>query len=92
MKRLFEVNGEFFDLKDNAKKARGEPTAKGGLESVDPGKTAKLLPPKYKFQIHLGPDHVGYHGWRAGKTSHRAPQALQPQREGPRVRKNAVKK
>lgn len=51
MKRLFEVNGEYFASKVEAKAARGEPTVKAE------GKK----PAQYKFEIRLGPDH-----WKQG--------------------------
>lgn len=81
MKRLFTVNGEHFDQKENAKKARGEPTAKAEGNK----------PAQYKHQVHRGPDHIGNHGWNASTSAHRAPQALQPKRETPRVRNIAKK-
>lgn len=47
MKRLFEVNGEYFADKKAAKAARGEPTKQAE------GKQ----PAEYKFAIRPGPDH-----------------------------------
>ena len=56
MKRLFEVNGEFFGTKTEAKVARGEPMKKA--VPADPNVFgAKGEPPQYKFEIRRGPDH-----------------------------------
>jgi len=46
MKRLFEVDGEFFDCKKDAKDHRGEKIG----ENKDGS-------PVYKHEIHRGPDH-----------------------------------
>ena len=46
MKRLFEVNGAFFDNKKDAKEARGERVNKD-----------EQAAPLYKHEIHRGPDH-----------------------------------
>lgn len=59
MKRLFSVNGEFFDTKKAAKAARGEPIKPARTEEVNGRKVA--LPPEYKFEIQYGPDH-----WKRG--------------------------
>lgn len=48
MKRIFEVNGEYFANKTDAKTARGAP-----VKPAD-GKT----PAQYKSEIHKGPDHI----------------------------------
>lgn len=50
MKRLFEVNGTFFDKKSDAKNVRGAPT-----KPADGKK-----PPVYAHPIKKGPDH-----WRS---------------------------
>lgn len=60
MKRLFEVNGEFFADKKAAKAARGEPVEKA--KPAEPGVIgSKNQPPKYKHEIGYGPDH-----WKRG--------------------------
>jgi hypothetical protein len=46
MKRLFEVNGQFFDKKQDAKEARGERRNKD-----------EQAAPLYMYVIHKGPDH-----------------------------------
>lgn len=56
MKRLFEVNGEYFDLKDKAKVARG-PKIKEGTKADPAVFDSKSTPPTYKYQVKLGPDH-----------------------------------
>lgn len=59
MKRLFEVNGEYFDQKEDAKKARGERTFEG--TKADPNVFgSKNEPPRYKYQVKKGPDHRHY--------------------------------
>jgi hypothetical protein len=72
MKRLFEVNGEFFGTKMEAKAARGEPTKPAYVEKVN-GRDVHY-PASYKHQIHKGPDHIGAHGHRCTQSRHRAPQ------------------
>ena len=52
MKRLFEVNGQFFSNKKDAKEARGERLNK----DEDTAKEAPL----YKHEISKGPDHWRY--------------------------------
>jgi len=47
MKRLFEVDGKFFDKKKDAKEARGERLNKDEQNQA----------PLYKHEIHRGPDH-----------------------------------
>jgi hypothetical protein len=60
MKRLFEVNGEYFADKVAAKAARGEPIKQG--ITAEPGVFgSKTVPPQYKFEVRLGPDH-----WKLG--------------------------
>jgi len=59
MKRLFEVNGQFFAYKSEAKKARGEPISKGTVADPDVY-GSKSEPPRYKYQVKLGPDHRNY--------------------------------
>jgi hypothetical protein len=59
MKRLYEVNGEFFDLKDKAKVARG-PKIKEGTKADPNVFGSKSMPPTYKFQVKRGPDHRHY--------------------------------
>lgn len=49
MKRLFEVNGAFFDNKKDAKEARGD--------LVSLGNDNGSIVPQYKHVIHRGPDH-----------------------------------
>ena len=63
MKRLFEVNGQFFDQKSEAKVARGDkiPNKEGGGFH-------------YAHSVSKGPDHIGNHGLRVPATRHRAPQ------------------
>ena len=58
MKRLFEVNGEFFETKVAAKAARGDKTQEGN----------------YPHRVSKGPDHDGNHGHKVPATRHRAPQ------------------
>ena len=67
MKRLFEVDGVYFDNKKAAKVARGD-----FIEAV-PGK-----PGHYRHTVSKGPDHMGNHGIKVQKTSHRAPQQFHP--------------
>lgn len=86
MKRLFEVNGEFFDNKMDAKTARGEPTTPETVEKVN-GRDV-FRPARYKYEVKRGPDHMGKHGVKVPSCSHRAPQVTQPKREGPRVRRS----
>ena len=50
MKRIFEVAGEFFASKTDAKAARGPATQ----PAVD------KTPAQYAHQIHKGPDHWDY--------------------------------
>lgn len=60
MKRLYQVNGTYFADKKAAKAARGEPTEKA--KPADPNVFgSKNIPPKYKHEVHLGPDH-----WKRG--------------------------
>ncbi len=69
MKRLFEVNGEFFADKKAAKVARGEPVEKA--KPAEPGVIgSKNQPPVYKHEIKYGPDH-----WRRGGAIPGAPEA-----------------
>lgn len=63
MKRLFEVNGEHFATKQEAKAARGEPTKKA--EGKEPA--------QYKFEIRLGPDHWKRGGPLPGQAQPKAP-------------------
>jgi hypothetical protein len=63
MKRLFEVNGEFFDNKQSAKAARGDKI---------PDKEGDGF--HYAHSISKGPDHIGNHGHSVPGTRHRAPQ------------------
>lgn len=58
MKRLFQVNGQHFGNKVDAKKARGERNANGN----------------YTHTISKGPDHIGNHGHSVPSTRHRGPQ------------------
>ena len=56
MKRLFEVNGEFFDNKVAAKVARGPVTTPG--TTADPLVFSTWCAPlKYKYTVKPGPDH-----------------------------------
>lgn len=55
MKRLFEVNGEYFANKKAAKAARGEPIKPARTEEVNGRKVS--LPPEYASTIRPGPDH-----------------------------------
>lgn len=55
MKRLFEVNGEYFADKKAAKAARGEPTKPARTEEVNGRKVS--VPPEYASTIRPGPDH-----------------------------------
>jgi hypothetical protein len=69
MKRLFEVNGQFFSNKTDAKLARGPRNAGG----------------RYTYPVRKGPDHDGNHGKRVPASRHRAPQhwhehKVEPQR------------
>lgn len=59
MKRLFEVNGEYFSNKPEAKKARGEAISKGTVADPDVY-GSKSEPPRYKYEVKLGPDHRNY--------------------------------
>lgn len=59
MKRLFEVNGVYFDQKEEAKKARGEPI-KQGTEADPTVVGSKAIPPTYKYPVRKGPDHRHY--------------------------------
>ena len=63
MKRLFEVNGQYFANKSEAKVARGDkiPHKEGGGFY-------------YAHTISKGPDHDGNHGHSVPATRHRAPQ------------------
>lgn len=65
MKRLFEVNGQFFDQKSDAKAARGDKI---------PNKEGNGF--HYAHPVSKGPDHIGNHGKRVPSTRHRAPQAF----------------
>ena len=67
MKRLYEVNGEFFADKKAAKAVRGEPTTKA--VAADPNvHGSKSTPAQYKFEIRLGPDHWKRGGPLPGQT------------------------
>ncbi len=63
MKRIFEVNGQYFATKPEAKAARGDkiPNKEGGGFH-------------YAHTVSKGPDHIGNHGHRVPATRHRAPQ------------------
>jgi hypothetical protein len=63
MKRLFEVNGQYFESKSEAKVARGDkiPNKEGGGFH-------------YTHAVSKGPDHMGNHGIRVPSCKHRAPQ------------------
>ena len=63
MKRLFEVNGQFFDSKVAAKAARGDKIADKEGSGFH-----------YAHVVSKGPDHMGNHGVRVPATKHRAPQ------------------
>ena len=63
MKRIFEVNGEFFDNKMAAKAARGDKI---------PNKDGDGF--HYAHTVSKGPDHIGNHGNTVPATRHRAPQ------------------
>lgn len=81
MKRLFEVNGEFFASKKEAKVARGEPVVKA--KAAEPGVIgSKNEPAQYKFEIKLGPDH-----WKRGGG---LPGAPVPKPAAKRTRKKAA--
>ena len=63
MKRIFEVNGQFFPTKPEAKLARGPriPNREGdGFH--------------YAHTVSRGPDHMGNHGHSVPVTRTRAPQ------------------
>jgi hypothetical protein len=61
MKRLFEVNGEFFASKSDAKKARGDAT--NPAIPADPTVYgSKTIPARFKHQVSRGPDH-----WKEAK-------------------------
>lgn len=55
MKRIFEVNGQFFETKGEAKTARGE--------RLDGG--SKGDAPTYANTVSYGPDH-----WKSQKIKH----------------------
>ena len=82
MKRLFQVNGSFFESKQEAKAARGTATtpAKGAETGVF---GSKSTPAKYAHVISYGPDH-----WKRGGP---VPGAVAP-KPAPvkRTRKKAV--
>ena len=63
MKRIFEVNGSYFETKMEAKKARGEKLADKEGSGFH-----------YAHVVSKGPDHMGKHGIRVPATRHRAPQ------------------
>lgn len=63
MKRIFEVNGVYFDNKAAAKAARGDKI---------PNKEGEGF--HYAHTVSKGPDHIGNHGKRVPATRHRAPQ------------------
>ena len=63
MKRLFEVNGAFFESKSEAKVARGDKI---------PNKEGEGF--HYAHPVSKGPDHIGNHGCTVPATRHRAPQ------------------
>jgi hypothetical protein len=56
MKRLFEVNGQFFESKKEAKANRGPKNEAGN----------------YTHPVRKGPDHDGNHGHKVPATRHRA--------------------
>lgn len=60
MKRLFQVNGSFFESKQEAKAARGpaKTPAKGAEAGVF---GSKATPAKFEYVISYGPDH-----WKRG--------------------------
>jgi hypothetical protein len=60
MKRIFEVNGSFFDNKADAKVARGDKIANKDGEGFH-----------YAHPVSKGPDHIGNHGVRVPNTYHR---------------------
>lgn len=60
MNRIFEVNGEYFTNKTDARVARGELVKPVRTEAL-PGGRDVVLPAVYKFEIHKGPDH-----WKRG--------------------------
>ena len=66
MKRLFEVNGEYFASKMEAKVARGDKIADKEGSGFH-----------YAHPVSKGPDHIGNHGMSVKKTIHRAPQTFQ---------------
>ena len=72
MKRLFEVNGFFFDNKPDAKVARGDkiPNAEGGGFH-------------YSHPISKGPDHIGNHGKRVPATRARGERDVNGHRNTP---------
>jgi len=63
MKRLFEVNGQYFGDKSAAKAARGDRI---------PNKDGSGF--HYAHTVSKGPDHDGNHGHRVPASRHRAPQ------------------
>jgi hypothetical protein len=70
MKRLFQVNGSFFEAKETAKMARGKFT---------PAEKGSNVPGKYEFEVTKGPDHIRYvgampseNGYKATKRKHKA--------------------
>jgi hypothetical protein len=68
MKRLYEVNGEYFADKASAKAARGAPVEKA--KAAEPGVFgSKSIPAKYEHPISLGPDH-----WKRGGPVPGAPE------------------
>ena len=65
MKRIFEVNGQFFDQKVAAKAARGDKIANKDGSGFH-----------YAHSVSKGPDHIGTHGHKVPRTRHRAPQSF----------------
>ncbi len=81
MKRLFEVNGQFFENKQDAKKARGDKI---------PDKEGDGF--HYAHTVAKGPDHIGSHGSRVPVTRTRGPRDAAGHRNTPPdLRKRAEK-
>lgn len=72
MKRLFEVNGTFFDSKVEAKAARGDKISNKDGEGFH-----------YAHSVSKGPDHIGNHGLSVKDTSHRGPRDVAGHRNTP---------
>lgn len=70
MKRLFEVNGEFFDSKVAAKASRGDKIADKEGSGFH-----------YAHIVKKGPDHMGTHGHGVPVHRHRAPQGYNQPKE-----------